>query len=80
MTMAQIVSRIAALEAEVTQLKRNQLPEMPAKNKAWVEQIWGSFADDPLFDEAMRLGRKWREAQRPKIRSRNKTPKNGRGK
>ena len=31
----------------------------------WWEQISGTFANDPICDEAMRLGRKWRESQRP---------------
>jgi hypothetical protein len=28
----------------------------------WWEKIAGSFADDPDFDEAERLGREWRKS------------------
>jgi hypothetical protein len=30
------------------------------------EKIWGAFADDPAFEQTMRLGRQYRESQRPK--------------
>ena len=54
--------RVAALEAEVESLKE-RLPatEPPAP---WWQQISGIFKDDPMFDEAMRLGREWRESER----------------
>ena len=67
MTLAQLKSRIDALEREVEQLKGQR--QAPARNKEWLDQIWGTFADDPLFDEAMKLGRKWRNSQRPKRRA-----------
>jgi len=69
MTLAQLKSRLDALEKEVFQLKAER--KSAAKNKDWLEQIWGTFADDPLFDEAMELGRQWRKSQRPKARSKN---------
>lgn len=56
--------RVATLEAEVERLKA-RLDEPPAV-APWWERISGAFADDPAFEEAMRLGRKYREAQRPK--------------
>jgi hypothetical protein len=60
--------RVAALEAEVAMLKM----KVDAANggKPWWEQIWGAFADDPAFEQAMRLGRQYRESQRPKPSSR----------
>jgi hypothetical protein len=63
--------RVEALEAEVGRLKA-KLENGPASTKPWWEQIWGSFAGDPSFQEAMRLGRRYREAQRPKSSSRRK--------
>lgn len=30
----------------------------------WWEQRAGTFADDPIYDEAMRLGREYRESQK----------------
>lgn len=29
----------------------------------WWQRIRGTFKDDPAYDEAMRLGREWRESQ-----------------
>ena len=63
--------RVEALEAEVARLK-TKLENGPASPRPWWEQVWGSFAGDPAFQEAMRLGRQYREAQRPKSPSRRK--------
>lgn len=63
MAAARIESRVAALEEEVARLKR-RLSE-PAKARAhWVEGVYGAFANDPDFVEAMRLGRKHRDSLR----------------
>jgi hypothetical protein len=37
---------------------------MQGSSRPWWEQIWGSFADDPGFLEAMQYGREYRRAQR----------------
>ena len=39
----------------------------------WWKQIRGSFANDPAFLEAMRLGRQYRESLRPKARKGKKS-------
>jgi hypothetical protein len=54
--------RVAALEAEVARLKE----KLDVDSRPWTEAIAGSFANEPAFDEAMRLGRKYRESLRPK--------------
>ena len=60
--------RVAALEAEVEQLK--QQLQAPAETKEhWVDMVYGAFANDPDFLEAMRLGRKYRESLRPRSAS-----------
>ena len=59
---ATLEERVAELEAEVARLKRRLEPE--AKKPWWEERI-GAFADDPMYDEAMRLGREYRESLRP---------------
>jgi hypothetical protein len=65
MAVAKIESRVAALEEEVASLKRRM--SEPARPKAhWVEGLYGAFANDPDFLEAMRLGRKYRESLRPR--------------
>ncbi len=64
MSTARTEQRLAALEAEVQRLKRKV--DGNANPLPWWEQIAGRFANDPLYDEAMRLGRKYRESLRPK--------------
>jgi uncharacterized protein YecE (DUF72 family) len=59
--------RVAALEAELQQLKKHVYA---AANKDWWAKIWGVFANDPAFEEATRLGRAWRESCRAKPRRR----------
>lgn len=62
MAKAKLEERVAALEAEVARLKEKL--ETPANSsKPWWEQIQGSFANDPIYEEAMRLGRQYRESQ-----------------
>jgi hypothetical protein len=41
-------------------------------NRPWAEKIFGTFANDPVYDEAMRLGRKYRESTKPKPPKRKK--------
>ncbi len=64
MTKKTLNVRVAELESELTTLKQ-RLPPEPA---GW-RSIIGAFANDPAFDEAMRLGREYRESQRPKPRA-----------
>jgi hypothetical protein len=63
--------RIAALEAEVARLKQKN-GKSPPDERPWWEQIFGTFANDPYYEEAMRLGRKYRESTRPKPRKKKK--------
>jgi hypothetical protein len=70
MTVLSLKERVSALEAEVARLKAR----LAAKETAqpWWQKITGVFANDPAFDEAMRLGREYRESLRPKPRKRKK--------
>ena len=70
MASSTLEQRVTALEAEVAHLK-TQLAAL-ATDKPWWEQLAGTFANDPIYDEAMRLGRKYREAQRPNATTRQK--------
>ena len=77
MTTAEIEDRLKVVEQEVAQLKARALIP-PTSPNHWIEKIAGTFsapADRVAFDEAMRLGRKWREAQGPKPRKRRKIAK-----
>jgi hypothetical protein len=62
MAVKELELRVAALEAEMERLK--------AQNQPWWEKISGTFDDDPIYDEAMALGRAYRESLRPKTAKR----------
>jgi hypothetical protein len=58
--------RVAKLEKQVAELQQKNSPD--SGRPAWLDYIKGRFADDPIFDKAMELGRKYRESQRPRGR------------
>ena len=60
----------ATLEERVTELEKKMasvLSEPTQENKTtpWWESMFGMFADSEEFEEAVRAGREYREAQRP---------------
>ncbi len=64
MTNGEIENRIAVLEAEVASLK-SKVEKKDDKNEIpWWEDHIGVFADDSMHEEAMRLGREYRESQK----------------
>ena len=63
MGKASLEKRMAELEREVAAL-RTKL-EALSGTKPWWERIAGTFQNDPIYEQAMRLGRKYRRAQRP---------------
>ena len=67
-----IERRLAALEEEVARLKE-RLDAADGPKKDWTKEIAGTFANDPAFEEAMRLGRRWRESFRPKPKKQKKS-------
>lgn len=74
--------RVALLEAELARsnamvaILTSQVGELNRKLESngngvktqedWVDKVWGTFANDPGFDEVIELGRKYRESLRPK--------------
>ena len=59
-------NRLTTLEARLDMLQRlfEERMTLPiTKEKRGWQAIVGSFAGDPLYEEAMRLGREWRETQ-----------------
>lgn len=70
-----LATRVAALEAEVAQMKE-QLAKTTEPSGDWLDEIFGAFDNDPIYEEAMRLGREYRESLRPKD-TRKRTRVNG---
>jgi hypothetical protein len=62
--MPTLEQRVALLEREVEEMRR-QLPRHESTCE-WLQRVSGSFKDDPEFEEIVRLGREFREADRPK--------------
>ncbi len=69
MSTSSLEDRVSVLEMELAQIKaRIGEQSSQAEAKSGWERIYGSFANDPIYDEAMRLGRAYRESLRPKPR------------
>jgi hypothetical protein len=70
MASSQLEQRIATLEAEIIKLK----DRLEAKDQTplWWEQIAGTFENDLIYDNAMRLGQHYRQSLRPKPSTRRK--------
>jgi hypothetical protein len=62
MTVLELERRILALEAEVAQLRKAWECSSPSSQRWW-EQISGVFAEDKPFEEAMKLGRDYRNSR-----------------
>jgi outer membrane protein assembly factor BamD (BamD/ComL family) len=60
--MTQLEERVAHLEAEVAMLKNKVENDLAAK--PWWEEIAGTFSDNSAYDEAMQLGREYRNSLR----------------
>jgi hypothetical protein len=64
MSRAKLSERVTAVEREIAELRERLRPPQ----KSWIDQIYGAFANDAVYDEAMRLGREYRESLRPKAK------------
>ena len=71
MTLSQVEMKLASLERDVEELKRKQNDTPPRSGKWWIEHS-GTFVNDPVYAEIVRLGRKYRESLRPKPRKRKR--------
>jgi hypothetical protein len=56
-----IEERLAAVEAAVAELRNHLLVQPPALD--WLEQVTGSFKDEPAFDEMLAYGRAFRKGE-----------------
>ena len=53
--------RVAKIERELSILKA----KFPPGKLNWIAEITGSFKDDPVFEEIVRLGKEMRDAEQP---------------
>lgn len=58
-----ITQRLIAVEKEVSDLKQH-VQQQPT-DQPWYLKHAGKFADDPEFQEIVRLGKEMRQADRP---------------
>lgn len=61
-TTTQIEQRLKAVEKAVSELQ-HQLANLPSSTN-WLEQIAGTFKDEPAFEEVLKFGRAIRSADR----------------
>ena len=71
MASGSLEDRVTALENEMARLKARLEPSKD-RSSDWIDKIYGSFANDPIYEQAMRLGREYRESLRPKPRKRRR--------
>ena len=57
-----IEQRLSAVEAAVAELQ----DRMPTLAPNWLDQVIGSFKDEPAFEEVLAHGRVFRYADRPR--------------
>jgi hypothetical protein len=62
MSTRSLEARVAELEAELSRLKQRVETQQTPRSVAWWERRFGAFKDDPLYEDAMRLGREYRES------------------
>jgi hypothetical protein len=72
MSTTELEQRLIAVERDVAQLKAERRTSHPV---AALERIHGTFEDDASFREAARLGRKWRNSQRPSTTGKSRARK-----
>ena len=64
MATQSVEDRLDALETKLERLRRD-VDRIPPNSVSWWKQNWGWAKDDPLYEEAMHLGREYRESQAP---------------
>jgi hypothetical protein len=64
MSTTNIEKRLTAIERELARLKDGRAPARRPSPIEALEQIHGAFENDDAFQEAIRLGRRWRAGQR----------------
>ena len=62
-TLKTLEERMTTLERDMTEVKESIETQNSRQPNPWLDQVYGAFKDDPLFDEAVKYGRMWRESQ-----------------
>jgi hypothetical protein len=81
MTVLELEKRVIALEKAVEQLRARMEngsiapSEDPRQQRHWWHDDAGRFANDPVFDEIVRLGREYRESLHPDRRKKKRARK-----
>jgi len=67
MSAPSLEERVAALEARLEQIEHRQDQDQDKSDDTipWWKRTIGIHANSPGFEEAVRFGREWREAQGP---------------
>ena len=63
MTQTQLEERLLAVETILQEIQRRLATLPPAPN--WLDEIIGSFKDEPAFDEVIAFGRAFRRDELP---------------
>ena len=58
---ATIEERLSAVEAAIAELREHCVIQPPAPD--WLEQVTGSFQDEPAFEEVLAYGRAIRKGE-----------------
>ena len=66
---AKMETRVTTLERELASLKE----QVASQKLPWWKANLGQFANDPIYDEAMKLGRAYRESLRPATKRKQTT-------
>ncbi len=69
MSDATLEQRMTILENKVRELQEAMKGRTPASD--WLDRVIGSMKDEPAFDDVLKYGREFREADRP---ADNETP------
>lgn len=63
-TNASLEERLALVEAAVKELQKQLANSQPTN---WLQQITGSFKDEPAFEEILAYGREIRQTDEPVV-------------
>jgi len=67
-TNTSLEERLAAIEAAIAELQKQAATPQPTN---WLQQVTGSFRDEPAFDEVLAYGRAIRQGDESLLEARN---------